>query len=91
MLSFVERHPEFANTTLGRDSSARVIASHHAGPMPTGAVIEKMMSAGLLDAIFATATVAPASTFPRATVVVTCADRRSATAGIVNRVRAYSK
>jgi ATP-dependent RNA helicase HelY len=42
-------------------------------------VIEKMMSAGLLDAIFATATVAAGVDFPARTVVVTCADRRSAT------------
>jgi superfamily II RNA helicase len=41
-------------------------------------VIEKMMSAGFLDAIFATATVAAGVDFPARTVVVTCADRRSA-------------
>src|SRR5256886_16778926 len=55
------------------------IASHHAGHMPAWKlVIEKMMSAGLLDAIFATATVAAGVDFPARTVVVTCADRRSA-------------
>src|SRR5437667_4426995 len=41
-------------------------------------VIEKLMSAGLLDAIFATTTVAAGVDFPARTVVVTCADRRSA-------------
>src|SRR5438046_9685505 len=41
-------------------------------------VIEKMMTAGLLDAIFATATVAAGVDFPARTVVLTCADRRSA-------------
>src|SRR5439155_16705968 len=51
----------------------------HAGHMPAWKlVIEKMMSAGLLDAIFATATVAAGVDFPARTVVVTCADRRSA-------------
>src|SRR4029077_5117590 len=40
-------------------------------------VIEKMMSAGLLDAIFATATVAAGVDFPARTVVVTVADRRT--------------
>src|SRR4029079_509394 len=39
-------------------------------------VIEKMMSAGLLDAIFATATVAAGVDFPARSVVVTVADRR---------------
>ncbi|PYS29866.1 MAG: hypothetical protein DMF75_16660, partial [Acidobacteria bacterium] len=37
-----------------------------------------MLSAGLLDAIFATTTVAAGVDFPARTVVVTCADRRSA-------------
>src|SRR5256885_3353684 len=37
-----------------------------------------MMGAGLLDAIFATATVAAGVDFPARTVVVTVADRRSA-------------
>lgn len=55
------------------------VAAHHAGHMPAWKlVIEKMMSAGLLDAIFATATVAAGVDFPARTVVVTCADRRSA-------------
>jgi len=40
-------------------------------------VIEKMMSAGLLDTIFATATVAAGVDFPARTVVITVADRRS--------------
>jgi len=38
-----------------------------------------MMSAGLLDAIFATANVAAGVDISARTVVVTCADRRSAT------------
>src|SRR6185369_3057648 len=54
------------------------IASHHAGHLPAWKlVIEKMMSAGLLDAIFATATVAAGVDFPARTVVVTVADRRT--------------
>src|SRR5205807_8492853 len=39
-------------------------------------VIEKMMSAGLLDAIFATATVAAGVDFAARSVVITAADRR---------------
>ena len=41
------------------------VASHHAGHIPAWKlVIEKLMSAGLLDAIFATATVAAGVDFP---------------------------
>src|SRR5918993_381647 len=40
-------------------------------------VIEKMMSAGLLDTIFATATVAAGVDFPARTVVLTVADART--------------
>src|SRR5438128_10681833 len=54
------------------------IASHHAGHLPAWKlVIEKMMSAGLLDAIFATATVAAGVDFPARTVVMTVADKRT--------------
>src|SRR6266496_4555420 len=79
MRAFVEEHPE---VRAHRHWSAIIrggVASHHAGHMPAWKlVIEKLMSAGLLDAIFATATVAAGVDFPARTVVVTCADRRSA-------------
>lgn len=53
------------------------VASHHAGHIPSWKlVIEKMMSAGLLDAIFATSTVAAGVDFPARTVVVSNADTR---------------
>lgn len=79
MRGFVERHPEI-RTHRHWDAIIRgSVASHHAGHMPAWKlVIEKMMSAGLLDAIFATATVAAGVDFPARTVVVTVADRRSA-------------
>lgn len=78
MRSFVEDHPE-VRTHRHWDAIIRGgIASHHAGHLPAWKlVIEKMMSAGLLDAIFATATVAAGVDFPARTVVVTVADRRS--------------
>src|SRR6266853_4692570 len=79
MRSFVERHPEIRNHRHWDAIVGGGIASHHAGHMPDWKlVIEKMMSAGLLDAIFATATVAAGVDFPARTVVVTVADRRSA-------------
>jgi len=79
MLGFVEQHPEVRKHRHWDAIVGGGIASHHAGHMPAWKlVIEKMMSAGLLDAIFATATVAAGVDFPARTVVITCADRRSA-------------
>lgn len=53
------------------------VASHHAGHIPSWKLlIEKMMSAGLLNAIFATSTVAAGVDFPARTVVITNADTR---------------
>src|SRR5437867_9883049 len=77
--SFVEQHPEIRNHRHWDTIVRSGIASHHAGHMPAWKlVIERMMTAGLLDAIFATATVAAGVDFPARTVVVTVADRRSA-------------
>ncbi len=53
------------------------IASHHAGHIPSWKLlIEKMMSGGLLNAIFATSTVAAGVDFPARTVVIVNADTR---------------
>ena len=79
MRSFVEQHPEVRAHRHWDTIIRSGVAAHHAGHMPAWKlVIEKMMSAGLLDAIFATTTVAAGVDFPARTVVVTCADRRSA-------------
>src|SRR5882762_6922691 len=78
MLSFVEQHPEIRKHRHWDAIVSGGIAAHHAGHMPAWKlVIEKLMSAGLLDAIFATATVAAGVDFPARTVVVTCADART--------------
>ncbi len=53
------------------------IAAHHAGHIPGWKLlVEKMMSKGLLDAIFATSTVAAGVDFPARTVVLSQADAR---------------
>ncbi len=53
------------------------IASHHAGHLPSWKLlVEKMMSGGLLNAIFATSTVAAGVDFPARSVVVSNADTR---------------
>ncbi|HVF46587.1 MAG TPA: hypothetical protein VNA17_03380 [Pyrinomonadaceae bacterium] len=53
------------------------VAAHHAGHIPSWKLlIEKMMSGGLLNALFATSTVAAGVDFPARTVVVSNADTR---------------
>lgn len=53
------------------------IASHHAGHIPAWKlIVERMMSGGLLNAIFATLTVAAGVDFPARTVVISNADTR---------------
>ena len=79
MRAFVEEHPEVRGHRHWDTIIRGGVASHHAGHIPAWKlVIEKLMSAGLLDAIFATATVAAGVDFPARTVVLTGADARSA-------------
>ena len=79
MRAFVEDHPEVRGHRHWDTIIRGGVASHHAGHIPAWKlVIEKLMSAGLLDAIFATATVAAGVDFPARTVVLTGADARSA-------------
>ena len=76
--SFVEQNPEIRGHRHWDTIIRGGVASHHAGHIPAWKlVIEKMMSGGLLDAIFATATVAAGVDFPARTVVLTVADARS--------------
>src|SRR5918994_5019216 len=78
MRSFVEQHPEVRGHRHWDTIIRGGVASHHAGHIPAWKlVIEKLMSAGLLDAIFATATVAAGVDFPARTVVLTGADART--------------
>ena len=79
MKQFVSDHDE-VRTHRHWDSIVRgAVASHHAGHIPAWKLlIENLMSAGLLDAIFATATVAAGVDFPARTVVLTGADARTA-------------
>jgi ATP-dependent RNA helicase HelY len=78
MRIFVEQNPEVRNHRHWDTIIRGGVASHHAGHIPAWKlVIEKLMSAGLLDAIFATATVAAGVDFPARTVVLTGADART--------------
>jgi len=79
MRSWVELHPEIRGHRHWDTIIRGGVASHHAGHIPAWKmVIENLMSAGLLDAIFATATVAAGVDFPARTVVLTVADARTA-------------
>ncbi len=78
MRTFVEQNPEVRGHRHWDTIIRGGVASHHAGHIPAWKlVIEKLMSAGLLDAIFATATVAAGVDFPARSVVLTGADART--------------
>ncbi len=56
------------------------LGSHHAGQLPTWKLmLERLMSDGLLDAVFATSTVAAGVNFPARTVVFLNSDRFNGT------------
>lgn len=74
---YVRDNPEIKRHKHRKIMLAAGIASHHAGHIPAWKLlIEKMMAAGLLNAIFATSTVAAGVDFPARTVVVSNADTR---------------
>src|SRR3979409_763013 len=78
MREWVEQHPEIRSHRHWDTIIRGGVASHHAGHIPAWQlVIEKLMRAGLLDAIFATSTVAAGVDFPARTVVLTVADART--------------
>ena len=78
MRSFLAQNPEVRGHRHWDTIIRSGVASHHAGHIPAWKlVIERLMSAGLLDAIFATATVAAGVDFPARSVVLTGADKRT--------------
>jgi superfamily II RNA helicase len=73
-----ETHPEVRKHRHWEMAVRGGVASHHAGHLPAWKLaVEKLMSAGLLDAIFATATVAAGVDFPARTVALTNIDVRT--------------
>lgn len=74
---FAARFPEIKSHKHRKILLNGGIAAHHAGHIPAWKLlIEKMMSSGLLNAIFATSTVAAGVDFPARTVVISNADTR---------------
>ncbi|HZG50923.1 MAG TPA: DEAD/DEAH box helicase [Pyrinomonadaceae bacterium] len=77
MRDFLAEHAEIRKHRHWEAVLGGGVASHHAGHLPAWKLlIEKLMSAGLLDAIFATATVAAGVDFPARTVVLSNIDVR---------------
>ena len=77
MRDFLAEHAEIRKHRHWEAVLRGGVASHHAGHLPAWKLlIEKLMSAGLLDAIFATATVAAGVDFPARTVVLSNIDVR---------------
>jgi superfamily II RNA helicase len=76
--AFAAEHAEVRNHRHWNTVIRGGVAAHHAGHIPAWKLlIERLMSAGLLDAIFATATVAAGVDFPARTVVVSNIDART--------------
>ncbi len=74
---FAAEHPEVLDHKHSKVIVRSGVAAHHAGHIPSWKLlIEKMMSGGLLNALFATSTVAAGVDFPARTVVITNADTR---------------
>jgi ATP-dependent RNA helicase HelY len=74
---YLKENPEVSTHKHAKILVNSGVASHHAGHIPAWKLlVEKMMSAGLLNAIFATSTVAAGVDFPARTVVVSNADTR---------------
>ncbi|HEV7700770.1 MAG TPA: hypothetical protein VGO43_11120 [Pyrinomonadaceae bacterium] len=74
---FVAENPEIADHKHIDLIVRGGIAAHHAGHIPSWKLlIERMMSRGLLNALFATSTVAAGVDFPARSVVITNADTR---------------
>lgn len=74
---YVKENPEIAKHKHKNLLIRGGVASHHAGHIPAWKLlVEKMMAKGLLDAIFATSTVAAGVDFPARTVCLSFADTR---------------
>ncbi|MFH1885952.1 MAG: DEAD/DEAH box helicase [Pseudomonadota bacterium] len=74
--SFVSQFPYLAENWQRRHVERAAVASHHAGQLPAWKLVtEALMSQGLLDAVFATTTVAAGVNYPARTVVLVNSDR----------------
>jgi len=74
--SVVSHSPHIAHHRQRRHLEHLAVGSHHAGQLPAWKLLlEDLMTRGLLDAVFATSTVAAGVNFPARTVVLFNSDR----------------
>ena len=74
--SFLEQYPHLRGHRQVQKLVDCRVASHHGGQLPYWKVlVEKVMSMGMLEAIFSTSTVAAGVNFPARTVVLVQSDR----------------
>jgi len=74
--TFIEQYPFLKNHSQIPFIASHGLGSHHGGQLPHWKiVIEKLMSEGLLDAMFSTSTVAAGVNFPARTVLLVQSDR----------------
>lgn len=80
-LEELTRHwPHAAGHSQRRYMEKNAVAAHHSGHLPAWKmVVETLMAEGLLDAVFATSTVAAGVNFPARTVLVANSDRFNGT------------
>ncbi len=73
---FMDRFPHIAGHRQMKHLSRLAIGAHHSGQLPAWKmVIETLMTEGLLDAVFATSTVAAGVNFPARTILFLNSDR----------------
>ena len=74
--NLIKGHPHLAGHRQMWHLKNKAVAAHHSGQLPVWKlVLEHLMTAGLLDAIFATSTVAAGVNFPARSVVFLNSDR----------------
>jgi superfamily II RNA helicase len=77
---FVRRNPRLARHRQLALLQEQAVGAHHAGQLPSWKLLlESLMTAGLLDAVFATTTVAAGVNFPARTIVLLNSDRFNGT------------
>ncbi len=76
MEAYIEHTPHIATHRQRWHLENLAVGAHHSGQLPSWKlVLERMMNEGLLDAVFATSTVAAGVNFPARTVVFFDSDR----------------
>jgi len=77
---FIRQNPRLALHRQVAFLQEQAVGAHHAGQLPTWKLmLERLMTEGLLDAVFATTTVAAGVNFPARTIVLLNSDRFNGT------------